>query len=88
MGKTADYYKKNPKAAAKRRTQQSKYNKTSRVVKLEVMQTNLIGNLVPMEMVMGKTLLTIRGVRPKEDFKAHLSTEEADLKLKNDPITT
>ena len=30
MGKTADYYKKNPKAAAKRRTQQSKYNKTSK----------------------------------------------------------
>jgi len=28
MAKTADYYKKNPKAAAKRRTQQSKYNKT------------------------------------------------------------
>ena len=30
MGKTANYYKKNPKAAAKRRTQQSKYNKTSK----------------------------------------------------------
>ena len=30
MGKTASYYKSNPKAAAKRRTQQSKYNKTSK----------------------------------------------------------
>ena len=53
------------------------------------MQTNLIGNSVPMEIEMGKTLLTIRGVVPKEDSKAHPLTEEADLRyVKNDPSTT
>ena len=57
-------------------------------MKLEVMQTNLIGNLVPMEMVMGKTLLTIRGALPKADSKVHLLTEKADSKYVNDPITT
>ena len=53
------------------------------------MQTNLIGNAVPMEIEMGKTLLTIRGVVPKADSKAHQSTEEADSRyVKNDPSTT
>ncbi len=52
------------------------------------MQTNLIGNSVPMEIEMGKTLLTIRGVVPKEDSKAHQLTEEADSRYVNDPSTT
>ena len=53
------------------------------------MQTNLIGSLEPMEIEMGKTLLTIRGVVPKEDSKAHQFTEEADSRyVKNDPSTT
>ena len=30
MAKTSEYYKKNPKAAAKRRKQQKRYNKTSK----------------------------------------------------------
>jgi hypothetical protein len=52
------------------------------------MQTNLIGNLEPMEIEMGKTLLTIRGVVPKVDSKAHQSTEKADSRYVNDPSTT
>ena len=31
MAKTSEYYKKNPKAAAKRRKQQAKYNKQEKV---------------------------------------------------------
>jgi hypothetical protein len=41
-----------------------------------------------MEIEMGKTLLTIRGVVPKEDSKAHQLTEEADSRYVNDPSTT
>ena len=52
------------------------------------MQTNLIGNSVPMEIEMGKTLLTIRGVLPREDYKAHPKTEKADSRYVNDPSTT
>ena len=52
------------------------------------MQIDLIGNLVLTEMAMGKTLLTIRGVRPKADSKNHQSTEEADSRYVNDPSTT
>jgi len=36
MAKTSEYYKKNPKAAAKRRKQQAKYNKTSKGLKIRV----------------------------------------------------
>ena len=49
---------------------------------------HLIEDLVLTEMVMGKTLLTIRGVVPKEDSKAHQLTEEADSRYVNDPSTT
>ena len=36
MAKTSDYYKDNPKAAAKRRKQQAKYNKTKKGLELRV----------------------------------------------------
>ena len=36
MAKTAEYYKKNPKAAAKRRKQQAKYNKTTKGLAIRV----------------------------------------------------
>ena len=52
------------------------------------MQIDLIDNLVPTEMVMGKTLLTIRGVLPREDYRNHQKTEKADSKYVNDPSTT
>ena len=52
------------------------------------MQIDLIDNLVPTEMAITKTLLTIRGVLPREDFKNHLPTEKADSKYVNDPSTT
>ena len=52
------------------------------------MQINLIENLVPTEMVMGKTLLTIRGVLPRADSKVHPKTGKADSKYVNDPSTT
>ena len=52
------------------------------------MQIDLIDNLVPTEMVMGSTLLTIRGVLPKEDYKKNPLIEKADLKYVNDPSTT
>ena len=53
------------------------------------MQTDLIDNLVPTEMVMAKTLLTIRGVLPRADSKVHPKTGKADLKyVQHDPSTT
>ena len=36
MAKTSEYYKKNPKAAAKRRKQQAKYNKTRKGLSIRV----------------------------------------------------
>ena len=36
MAKTSEYYKKNPKAAAKRRKQQRKYNKTRKGLAIRV----------------------------------------------------
>ena len=36
MAKTSKYYKKNPKAAAKRRKQQRKYNKTKKGLEIRV----------------------------------------------------
>ena len=36
MAKTSKYYKKNPEAAAKRRKQQSKYNKTKKGLEIRV----------------------------------------------------
>ena len=36
MAKTSEYYKKNPKARKKRLTQQKKYNKTARGLKIRV----------------------------------------------------
>jgi hypothetical protein len=41
-----------------------------------------------MEMEMGKTLLTIRGVRPKADSKTRQSIEKADSRYVNDPSIT
>ena len=86
--KTSKYYKKNPKAAAKRRKQQRKYNKTKKVLKLESMQTNLIENLEHMATVTGWMPPIIRVVKPVADYKSHQKTDVADSKLKNDPITT
>jgi hypothetical protein len=51
------------------------------------MQTNLIGNLEPMEIEMDSTRLTIRGVRPKAEPKNHQLTEQAERNV-NDPSTT
>ena len=52
------------------------------------MQIDLIDNLVPTEMAITKTLLTIRGVLPRADSKVHPKTGKADLKYVNDPSTT
>ena len=52
------------------------------------MQIDLIDNLVPTEMAITKTLLTIRGVLPREDSKVHPKTGKADSKYVNDPSTT
>ena len=53
------------------------------------MQIDLIDNLVPTEMAITKTLLTIRGVLPREDSKVHPQTGKADLKyVTHDPSTT
>ena len=41
MAKTSEYYKKNPKAAAKRRTQHKKYNKTPKGLAIRVNANNL-----------------------------------------------
>ena len=41
MAKTSDYYKDNPKAAAKRRKQQAKYNKTKKGLELRVNENKL-----------------------------------------------
>ena len=36
MAKTSEYYRKNPKAAAKRRKQQARYNKTKKGLAIRV----------------------------------------------------
>ena len=48
MAKTSDYYKKNPKAAAKRRKQQKRYNKTPKGLAIRVNANKLnrkLGNI-------------------------------------------
>ena len=45
MAKTSDYYKDNPKAAAKRRKQQAKYNKTKKGLELRVNANKLNSEL-------------------------------------------
>ena len=52
------------------------------------MQTNLIENLEHMATVTAWMPPIIRVAKPKAESKNHLLTDEADLKLKNDPITT
>jgi len=52
------------------------------------MQTNLIENLAHMATVTDWMPPIIRVARPVAENKSHLLTEEADLKLKNDPTTT
>ena len=52
------------------------------------MQTNLIENLVHMATVTAWMPPIIRAVKPKAEHKSHLLTDVADLKSKNDPITT
>ena len=52
------------------------------------MQTNLIENLVHMATVTVSMPHIIRVARPKAENKSHLLTEEADLKLEDDPTTT
>ena len=52
------------------------------------MQTNLIENLELMATVTEWMPPIIRVVKPKAEHKSHLLTEEADLRLKNDPTTT
>ena len=86
MARTSEYYKKNPEARKKRLKQQAKYNKTKKVWRLELMQTNLIENLVHMATVTEWMPPIIRAVKPKAENKSHLLTEKAELK--NDSITT
>ena len=86
MAKTSEYYKKNPKAAAKRRKQQAKYNKPPKGLAIRVNANNLIKNLVHMATVTDWMPPIIRVVKPKAENKSHLLTEKAELK--NDPITT
>ena len=88
MAKTSEYYKSNPDAKAKRLKQQKRYNKTKKGLALRVNANRLIDNLVPTEMAITKTLLTIRGVLPRADSKVHPKTEKADSKYVNDPSTT
>ena len=52
------------------------------------MQTNLIENLEHMATVTEWMPPIIRVVKPKAEDRSHLLTEEADLRLKNDPTTT
>ena len=52
------------------------------------MQTNLIENLVHMATVTEWMPPIIRVAKPVAENKNHLLTEEADLKLEDDPITT
>ena len=86
--KTSKYYKKNPKAAAKRRKQQRKYNKTRKGLRIRVNANKLNRKLGTYGNRDGMDAAHIRVVKPVAENKSHLLTEEADLKLENDPITT
>tara|TARA_B100000524_G_scaffold145515_1_gene73126 strand:- start:41 stop:319 length:279 start_codon:yes stop_codon:yes gene_type:complete len=87
--KTSKYYKKNPKAAAKRRKQQARYNKSPKGLSIRVNANKLNRKLGTYGNRDGGWMPPIiRVVKPVAENKNHLLTEEADLKLEDDPITT
>ena len=86
MAKTSEYYKKNPKAAAKRRKQQAKYNKTKKGLEIRVNANKLNRKLGTYGNRDGMDAAHYKGSKTKAENKSHLLTEKAELK--NDPITT
>ena len=75
MAKTSEYYKKNPKAAAKRRKQQAKYNKTRKGLAIRVNANKLnrkLGTYGNRDEWMPPI---IRVAQPVAESKNHLLTE-------------
>ena len=88
MAKTSEYYKKNPKARKRRLKQQAKYNKTKKGLALRVNANKLNRKLGTYGNRDGMDAAHYKGSKTKGRKQSHLSTEEADSKLTNDPITT
>ena len=82
MGKTADYYKKNPKAAAKRRTQQSKYNKTSQGREIRVNANKLNRKLGTYGNGDGKDAAHYKGSKTKGRLQSPSINRRSRLKIK------
>ncbi len=85
MAKTSSYYKKNPKAAAKRRKQQSKYNKTPKGLAIRVNANKLNKKLGTYGNRDGLDAAHYKGSTTKGRKQSHQLTEKV---AKNDPIIT
>jgi len=85
MAKTSSYYKKNPKAAAKRRKQQAKYNKTPKGLAIRVNANKLNKKLGTYGNRDGLDAAHYKGSKPRAEHKSHQLTVKV---AKNDPITT
>ena len=82
MGKTASYYKSNPKAAAKRRTQQSKYNKTSKGREIRVNANKLNRKLGTYGNGDGKDAAHYKGSTTKGRLQSPSINRKSRLKIR------
>ena len=82
MGKTASYYKSNPKAAAKRRTQQSKYNKTSKGREIRVNANKLNRKLGTYGNGDGKDAAHYKGSTTKGRLQSPSQNRKSRLKIR------
>ena len=76
-GKTAKYYANNPKAAAKRRKQQARYNKTKKGLKIRTAANKLNRKLGTSVMVMAKILVIPKKVTVLVTLKLTVAKKES-----------
>ena len=74
MAKTSSYYKKNPTAAAKRRKQQAKYNKTPKGLEIRVNANKLNKKLGTYGNRDGLDAAHYKGSKPRAENKSHQLT--------------
>ena len=82
MAKTSEYYKKNPKAAAKRRKQQKKYNKTKKGLALRVNANKLNRDLGTYGNGDGKDAAHYKGSTTKGRLQSPSKNRKSRLKIR------
>ena len=82
MAKTSEYYKKNPKARKKRLTQQKKYNKTKRGLKLRVNANRLNRQLGTYGNGDGKDAAHYKGSTTKGRLQSPSKNRKSRLKIR------